>query len=248
MESTEVETESPGLPALAVPMGLAVLVAPRAVFARTEDTPAYGWALLLLIGLLMLIGYAKVQTGLIDRDVDAATEKKLEVFETSQGILIDRVEFRERVESIQKEGQFAKVINRLGAVVLGPLGMLASIMLIASFFYAIVALTGRKPEYHTLMSICVYAAFIELLAAVVQLAMMLYFRTTSVTTTLQGFSAGPKPTILWAIDPFRIWFWALVTIGLIATHQLGRKVAIGCCLVLCLGAIGIRFAMQSAGA
>lgn len=231
-----------------LPYGVLVLFSPRYVYSRVEDTPAYGWALAFLIGLTMLIGYARVQTGLIDRDVDEATETKMKMYEQSQGQLIDRVEFREHLESIQKEGIFAKTMNRLAAVVLSPMGMLGSLMLTASILYAAVALTGRKPEYHTLMSICVYAAFIELAAMILQLAMMLYFKSTAVDTTLRGLGVPGKPSAWGAVDPFRIWFWVLVAIGLAVTHQLSRRMAIVMCTLMCLFALGIRMAMQFAGA
>ena len=64
---------------------LLVFAAPRAVFARVEDSGAYGWAMVLLLGLVTLAGVAKVQTGLIDRDVDFNTETKLAQLERNRG-------------------------------------------------------------------------------------------------------------------------------------------------------------------
>ena len=75
-----------------------VLVAPRSVFQLMEDTGAYGWALLTLLLLVLLIGYAEVQTGLIDNGVDRQTEKQLSELEESQAHLIERVELRTRME------------------------------------------------------------------------------------------------------------------------------------------------------
>ncbi|MBI1826833.1 MAG: YIP1 family protein [Planctomycetes bacterium] len=245
LEAQSVESQPAGAPPL--PYGVLVLFAPRRVFARIEDTPAYGWGLTFLIGLMVLIGYAKVQTGLIDRDVDEATERGLAAFEKSQGEVIDRVAFREHTESVQKEAEFTKMISRLGAIVLSPLGMLASLMLIASVFYAVVALTGRKPEYHTLMSICVYSAYIELSALILQLAMMLFFKSTAVDTTLRALGRAGEPTLWAAVDPFRIWFWVLVAIGLITTQQLSRWKAIIICTLMCGMALGLHAATVSIG-
>ena len=42
-----------------------------------EDTGAYGWTLVTLLGLVTLAGYAEVQTGLIDRTADQQTEVRL---------------------------------------------------------------------------------------------------------------------------------------------------------------------------
>ncbi len=229
---------------LRVRHAMLVFATPRALFARVEDTGAYGWALVTLIGLVMLVGYAQVQTGLIDRDVDRATERRLAQLEESQAELLDRIELRTRMESIRKEGVFLKVMTRLGVVVASPAYLLASFLLIASALYAVVALTGRKPEYHTLMSICVYAGFIELTAYVLKLVMMLYYHSTEVDTSLRALAEAGKPSALGAIDPFRIWFWVLVCIGLVTTHQLSRRMAVVTCCVLGLGALGVRIALE----
>jgi hypothetical protein len=148
---------------------------------------------------------------------------------------------------VQKEAEFTKMISRLGAIVLSPLGMLASLMLIASAFYAVVALTGRKPEYHTLMSICVYSAYIELAALILQLAMMIFFKSTAVDTTLRALGRPGKPTLWGAVDPFRIWFWVLVAIGLITTQQLSRWKAIIVCTLMCGMALGLHAATFTIG-
>jgi hypothetical protein len=242
--SEEVRVESK--PVLGVRHAVLAYAAPRSLYSRVEDTGAYGWALVTLLALMMLIGYAQVQTGLIDTTVERNKEKKLEELEKTQGQLVDRVALKERLDGVHKEAEFTRLITRLGSIVVTPLFMLASFLLIASILYAIVALTGRKPEYHTLMSICVYAGFIELLGATIGLAMMLYYRTIEVNTSLGMLAPPGKPSVLGAIDPFRIWFWVLVAIGLVVTRQLGRCMAIASCLMMGLVGFGVRAAIEFA--
>jgi len=225
---------------LGVRHALLVVTAPRALFSRVGDTGAYGWALLTMLLLIVLIGYAKVQTGLIDREVDVQTEQKLEELERTQGTLIDRIEFRDRMEAIQKEGTFLKMMTRLGVIVATPVYFLSSFLLIASALYAVVALTGRKPEYHTLMGLCVYAGFIELIGLGLRLAMMMYYRTTQVDTSLASLVGQGEVKWLSAIDPFHLWFWILVGMGVVTTQQLSRRTAIVTCTVMAAGAIGLR--------
>jgi len=229
---------------LGVRHALLVFTAPRSLFERVEDTGAYGWALVTLLGLVMLLGYAEVQTGLIDRVVDEKTEKQLAKLEETQLNLVDRIELKDRMESIRKAAVFEKTMTRIGVVALKPMYLLASFMLIASALYAMAALTGRKPEYHTLMSICVYAGFIELAAFVLQLVLMLYFKTTDVDTSLRALGPIGKLNPLAAIDPLRIWFWILVGMGLTVTQQLSRRMAITTCSVMCLLAIGARVGLE----
>ena len=45
--------------------------------------------------------------------------------------------------------------------------------------------------------------------------------------------------MLSGVDPFRIWFWVLVAIGLTVTQQLSRRMAIVCSTVLGLVGIGV---------
>jgi len=224
-----------------------VYARPRALFARVEDTGAYGWALVLLLGLVFLIGYAEVKTGLIDRVEDLKTEQRLAELEKMQSNLVDRIRLREEMEEIRKDGEWRKLMSRTGAVALSPAYMLSTFLLISSLAYAVVALTGRKPEYHTLMAICVYAGFAELVAYFLRLAMMLAYRTVEVNTSLAMLAPAGKAAWLSAIDPFRLWFWVLVGIGLSVTQQLSRRAAIITAGVMCLCAVGARLGLAQAG-
>ncbi len=216
---------------------LVVLVAPRSVFRRIEDTGAYGLTLFVLLSLMALLGYAQVQTGLVDRAADLNTQKELEQIEKQQAQLVDRVELKEQMENARKGGEFIKLITRLWVIAGAPLQMLVSLMLIAAVFYAAVAMTGRKPEWHTLMSICTYAAVVDVLARGLLLAMMLHYRSDDVSTTLVMLAPRDKPSgalALAAVDPFRVWFWVLIGAGLVVTHQLGRVRATILCTLMCL--------------
>lgn len=232
--------------ALGVRHALLVYTSPSKLFQRVEDTGAYGWALVTLLLLVTLAGYVQIQSGLIDNVVNANTDKQLAGIEKDRANLVDRGRLKEAMEDIRKNGEFVKTITRLRVVVLAPLTMLAEFLLVASVLYAAVALTGRKPEYHTLMSICVYAGFIDLIAHVVRVAMMLTYRTLDVDTSLALLVDPGKATPLAAGDPFLIWFWVLVGIGLTVTRQLSRRVAIASCALMCLMTMGVRVGMSYA--
>lgn len=246
--SATVQPAGPDTPARALGIGaaLTVLASPGRVFARVEDTGAYGWLLAALLIFVALIGFVEVKTGLIDRSVDQQTESALATLEREQGHLLDRIELRDRMDGIRKSGEFTKLLSRLGVVVFSPSYLLASFLLLASILYAVVALTGRKPEYHTLMAICVFAGVVELLGALVRLGMVLAYRTTYVDTSLGMLAPAGASTPLSAIDPFRLWFWVLVGIGLTVTRQLSRRMAIVSCVALAMVAAGVRVALSFA--
>ncbi len=230
--------------AVAVRDALVMITSPRSVFARVEDTGAYGWMLATMLGLLMLMGYLQIQSGLIDYLVDEQTEKSKGVIESGQANLVDRAALKESFESADQQGEFMKTITKWSVVVVSPLNALASFLLIAAVLYAVVALTGRKPEWHSLMSICVYAGVLDLAAHGLRLAMLFYYRTLDVDTSLRSLGPAGEPTFLAAIDPFRIWFWVLVGLGLVVTQQLSRRMAIVSCSLMCLAATGARAAME----
>ena len=232
----------------ATPLGLRhmplVITRPTAVFARAEDTGAYGPALGIMLALAVLLGYAEVQTGLIERVVDQQTEQKLAELEKAQSGVVDRLALKDAMDIVRKDAQFWAMIERLGAVVVTPLYMLTSFLVISSILYALVAMSGRKPEWHTLMSVCVYAGVIELIAIAIRLAMMIAYRTTQVDTSLRMLGPLGKPSFWFAIDPFRIWFWVLIALGVTTTRQLSRRAAITTCVVLCALSMGTRIGLE----
>ena len=233
---------------LGVRHALLVYSSPSALFRRIEDTGAYGWALVVLLGLVTLVGYVQVQTGLLNRLVDKRTNIRMRQIEDDRANLVDRGQLREVMENARQQGEFSKTIARLWVIVVSPVKMLAEYLLIAASLYAVVALTGRKPEYHTLMSICVYSGFIELIAYVLRVCMMMYYGTISIDTSLALLADPDRGTVLAAFDPFLIWFWILVALGLIVTQQLSRRMAIVSCSMLCIATMGLRVGVSFAAA
>ena len=71
-----------------------VLLAPRRLFRRVEDVGAYGWPLVLLLTGVTLIGWATVQTGLIDRQVDQRVNERIAEVDRTQRDVVERSELR----------------------------------------------------------------------------------------------------------------------------------------------------------
>ncbi len=238
-------TTQPIVSALGLRHAGVMFVAPGVVFRWIAERGRYGWVLGTLILLSTLIGWATVQTGLIDREVDRRTYQALTDLEREQIDLLSRVELSERLEKIRKSAEFTKLMTRGGAILAAPVVLVSSLMLIAALLFAVVALAGNKPEYPTLMAVCVYSAVVDVLAAGLRLAMMLYYRTIQVDTSLgllvaSAEETGTLKTILSAVDPFRAWFWVLVALGLMVTGQLSRRAAVVTCVLFWLIATGVR--------
>lgn len=211
----------------------AALLAPQRLFARVEDVPTYAWPLVVLLAGVTLIGYATVQTGLIDREVDDRVAQRIAHIEDTQRNVVERSELRELYEQQRKQGEFEKLLARIGAIVAQPASALAAALLTSAVLFGLVALSGRKPEWNTLMNVCVFAGFAEALRLVTVLALNLRDGALSVDTSLAlvlrewELPAGMDPAgwaalggALTAFDPFRIWRWLVVIIGVQRTAQL----------------------------
>lgn len=232
------------------------LFAPRTVFARVEDVPAYGWALVLLLVAMAGLGYATVETGLIDREVDRQVQEQIARLEREQVDVVERSALSKMIADARKGGEFLLLMARAQVVVARPLGTLATVLLIPATLYGIVALTGRKPEWHALVTICVFASFVDVAAEAVRLGLMLNFRTLDVDTSLalltRSIDSMPEGAakqiaamsgLLSGLDPFRIWFWLVMIAGLRSTAQLRGWKVWATCILFWLLATGFRTAV-----
>ncbi len=232
------------------------LFAPRRVFARVEDVAGYGWPLALLLVTVTMVGFATVETGLIDREVDRAVQRSIADIEREQFDIVERSALSQMIEEKRKEGEFLRLMARVRVVAARPIATLATVLLLAAFFYGLVALTGRKPEWHTLLTVFVLASFVSALGLVVRLGLMLWYRTLEVDTSLALLSRSFVPQeaanrmslavssgLLSAVDPFRMWFWFVIVVGLTATSQLRGWKVWTVCTLLWLSAAGVRTAL-----
>lgn len=222
---------------------LLALIQPRTFFRRVEDVPAYAWALTLLVTAHFALGWMTIETGLVDREVQRGVQNAIGELESRQADVVERSALRKMIEDQRELGQFTQLVSRLKALVLSPLVVLAEVLGLAAAFYGLVALTGRKPEWHTLLTIIVFAGFADLFGRITAFCLVLRFGTLEVVTSLSlltelpngPFAAMPATAaamlsgMLSAIDPFRIWHWGIVATGLSITHQLrGWRSGLAC--------------------
>jgi hypothetical protein len=233
-----------------------VFVAPRSLFARVEDIPSWNWPLLILLTVVTLIGYAKVETGLIDREVDLTVRARIAQIDQAQRDVVQRSQLRELYDQEYKMGEFWKLLKRIQVIFAEPAQALATALLVAAVLYGMVALSGRKPEWNTLLTICVFAGFVDAMRLLTALGLMLRHATLNVDTSAAllvrwmipegGLDAESITTyaglhgLLTGVDAFRIWYWLVVLIGLSVTRQLPRwRAWLTCGLCWLIGA-GVR--------
>lgn len=235
------------------------LLAPRRFFARVEDVPLYAWPLLILLTTVTLLGWARVQTGLIDLEVERSVQARIAELERVQRDVVERSALRAMIEQQYKQATFEKLLSRIQAIVARPVAALAQALLIAATLYGVVALSGRKPEWNTLLTICVFAGFADAARLLAELAMMIRFGTLDVYTSLAPLlvlmpgraQMDPQQLaalagLLESLDPFIAWYWGIVLVGLSTTSQLrGWAARIICGLCWAMGAL-LRVGMLAA--
>ncbi|MEK6674860.1 MAG: hypothetical protein AABZ47_04300 [Planctomycetota bacterium] len=236
------------------------LLSPGRVFARVENVASYGWIFLTLLTVVTMIGWATVQTGLIDRQVAerlAATEAELE---KQHYDIVARSAFRQMLEDARKQGEFDLLMSRASHVVARPLYVLASVLGISALLYGVVALTGKKPEWHTLMTIVLLACYVDVVQLLVRFVLMWRYASLDVDDSFGVFvrllpvaaneQAAQTATLvgncLSGISPFAIWFWVVVSMGLSRTTQLlgwrGRLTCLLFWMAAVVAKVGIAFA------
>ena len=89
---------------------------PGRVFRRVAERSEYGWALGAMLLVITMIGWATVQTGLIDLEVNRQTGKALAELEREQAELLSRPELSERMEKVREAGEFSKLIELDGSL------------------------------------------------------------------------------------------------------------------------------------
>lgn len=196
-------------------------------------------ALLLILGLS---GYVVVASGLVEREVDLATERNLAHIERTALGELTREQLDQQLQSERQAAGFWKVMRGGAFVLAGPSQVLGRVFIGAAVIYVGVALSGRKPAYHGLVSILTLAAYTEVLRQALLVPLMIGMGSTDVETSLAVVLRGRSEVSGWlyaglhAIDPFEMWFYALAAIGVSQAGQLSTRGAAIICTLLWLGA------------
>ncbi|MBP7934726.1 MAG: hypothetical protein KA354_08785 [Phycisphaerae bacterium] len=207
---------------------------------------SYGGPLALLVVLLAAAGYTVVFSGLIGRSVDISTEKGLALIERTSVGEVKRDELDDRLRTAREAAVFWKVLASGASVLQGPVETLGRIFLGATVAFVAVALSGRKPAYHGLVSILTFASYVEVLRQAVVVPLMISLHSVEVETSLAVLLRGRPEASAWlyaglqAVDPFSLWFYALAAIGISRSGQLSTRGAVFLSILLWAGAAGLR--------
>lgn|SRR5262245_1138195 len=208
-----------------------VFFSPGALFHELPVRNRAGAALALLMALQVLYALAVLSTGVSDYEIDLGTQKAISrELRQNQGEETTQ-KLATALDLIEKNGTFNKLFARLVLLLGGPVRLGIGVSALAGALFCVVALRGNKPNYQTLLGITVFAAFVEVPRLLLQLALITQLQVSRVETSAAAFAGQtdiglPAYLLLRRLDPFELWYYVLVAVGLVRSGQLRPRDAV----------------------
>lgn len=206
------------------------LLNPSALWSRLAVSNRVAGCLVLLCIVLALVNWGIDATGVPALEIDRKTqEERARIARLAEGA--DNPElFIDAMESLEKQGIFSKMVSRVGLVLGGPGYLLLIVGLLPSALFAFIALGGGKANFRTLAAIVAFASWTQVLKVLLRLFLIDAVGASRVETSAAAWLHAPEASLplYWCLrrcDPFDLWFWVLVWMGLTITGQLSRKSA-----------------------
>jgi hypothetical protein len=214
-----------------------LLLRPGTLFERLAQNNRYPSALLLLVFLQALVGSAVLSTGVVDYESDRQAQQRFACVAHRLQEVPAPGTANSALEAVVQEAVFRKQMHRLGWLLAEPIRLLAGLALLGGLLFVAVALQGSKPDLALLAGVAVFASFVELVRMLAVLFLVWQKQTawvdTSAAVCFPGPDVGlPAYLLLRRLDPFALWYWALLGLGLLKTGQLGGLAAGRTALVL----------------
>lgn len=225
---------------------LALYFQPGVLFSELPRRNRAAGAFFLLVLCYGLYGWGVITTGVLDYEIDVSAQKEIAQlrhhYQPSRDDE-DAEKLTSKLDTAEKTAFFGKQMTRVNHVVMGPLGLLMQLSLLAGILFMIIALRGGKPKFHLLFGIATFAALVEIPRLICRLLMISQLQVSRVETSAAAFVNSPDAglgayVLLRRFDPFTIWFYVLVGMGLFYTGQMRRRGAI---ITVCLLAVMAAF-------
>jgi hypothetical protein len=181
-----------------------------------------------------LYGGLLLSTGVPDYEIGSRTQK--DINRTAEQLKGDENsdELNRTIDALEKGAVFGKLVSRLFLFLGEPINLLVCTALVSSLLFLAVSLGGTtKADFAQLWGISVFSSFVEVPGLLVRLFLISQLHYSRVETSAAAFLVHPQShpvvfLLLKRLDPFQIWFWALIGLGLYKTGQMsaGRSVVL----------------------
>lgn len=213
---------------------------PGSLFAHLPQVNRAAGALWLLLALHALQALLVLSTGVHDYEIARQTDHEMAREAERLPDEENSSELARNLEAIEKKGIFTQLVNRLALLVGGPLNVLTGVLTVAGCLYAVVALRGAtKADFALLAGVAVFAAYVEVPRLLLRLYLITELHASRVETSAAAFVSAPHTPLgvyllLRRLDPFDLWYWLLIGLGVYRTGQLpaGRAVLVTMVLAL----------------
>ncbi len=223
---------------------LAVFFRPTSLFRELPRTNRVASALILLMALYALYGLGLYTTGVLNYEIDVQTQTQI------SGLQATPAGERRRGEVHFRPGDDRKGIGLpKGAKPCAASGrradsvLLLSVSVLSAFLFLVVALRGGKPNFQVLLGVTTFASYVAVPRLLMQLALTAQLHVSRVETSAAAFCSRAEVglanyLLLRRLDPFEVWYYVLVGLGVYHTGQLKRWSAIvTACLLAALAAV-----------
>jgi hypothetical protein len=191
-------------------------------------------AFFLLLLCYGLYGWGVISTGVLDYEIECSAQGEIaqlrQHYQASRDDE-DSEKLTSKLDTAEKTAIFLKQLSRVNHLVIGPISLLFQLSLLAGILFMIIALRGGKPKFQLLFGIATFAALVEIPKLICRLLLISQLHISRVETSAAAFIKGPEAGLgaylfMRRFDPFTIWFYILVGMGLYYSGQMKRRSAI----------------------
>jgi hypothetical protein len=131
---------------------------------------------------------------------------------------------------VEKGAIFQKQLTRVLLLAGGPLSLCLSVCVLSGSLFLVVALRGGKPNYQVLLGVTTFAAYVEVPRLLMRLLLIGQLHVSRVETSAAAFVSRPEVglfpyLVLRRVDPFEVWYYLLIGLGVYHAGQLRARSA-----------------------
>lgn len=226
VRSAEAERPLPGI----VQQIAWVYVAPGKLFANLTEQPQLWPVLGILVLASSLLTWARIATGVGAYEVDLWTEHQIARTAEREHGTMPQGQLDDQLRSLDRGRDFWKFLAALEDWGKGPLRLVLATIILSTLLYALVSLVGERANTAVIYAIVLFAMYVEIPRMALEVVLIQITGTTRVDLSAAAFIHNTSVDVLIyallrQLDPFQIWFWILVGLGLDKTRQAQGKTA-----------------------
>jgi hypothetical protein len=222
---------------------LSLYLRPTCLFRELPRTNRVAGALLLLMAVHALYGLGLISTGVVDYEIDVTTQKEISGVRQHPPGKEDAEKFTTALDTVEKGAIFQKQLTRVLLLAGGPLSLCLSVCVLSGCLFLVVALRGGKPNYQVLLGVTTFSAYVEVPRLLMRLLLIGQLHVSRVETSAAAFVSRPEVglfpyLLLRRLDPFEVWYYLLIGLGVYHAGQLrARSAAVAVGVLAFLAAI-----------